>query len=150
MAHYTWWNPWRDDPWTSLLELRRGMDELFNRAGMRSPSGAGVYPPVNLYEDADGYVLTAELPGVRKEQIEISLEGNRVSLRGERRVEHPETAKTSLHRLERQSGIFRRSFELPVAVDAEKAEAVHRNGVLMLRIPKAKEARPRQISVNAG
>jgi HSP20 family protein len=148
MAQYSWLGPWPDDTWSTLYDLRRTMDQLFNRVGSGVPSG-GVFPPVNLYETPEGYVLTAELPGLRSEDIEISIEGSKVSLRGERRVEYPDDGKTSIHRLERQSGTFRRSFELPVGVDAEKAEAVHRNGILMLRIPKAPQHRPRQITVRS-
>jgi HSP20 family protein len=146
MARYWLSNPWPADPWSSLDQLRRGMEDLFEQAGAEQRRG-GVFPPVNLYESAEGYVLTAELPGVQSGDIEVSVEGNRVTLRGERRIEHPKDA--SVHRLERRSGSFRRTVELPLEVDAEKAEAVHRNGVLMLRIPKAPESKPRRIAVRA-
>lgn len=147
MARFGRWSPWPDDVWSSFDALRRGMDDVFSRAPYRPTGGAGVFPPMNLYETSDGYVLTAELPGVRPEDIEISLDGERVTIRGKREIEYPKDEGTSLHRRERQAGMFRRSFELPVPIDADKTEAVHRNGVLMLRIPKAAEARPRQISV---
>jgi HSP20 family protein len=130
--------------WGSFDRLRREMNELFEQAGA-GPRREGAFPPVNLYETSDGYVLTAELPGVESGDIELSVESNRVTLRGERKVEHPQDA--SLHRVERQAGVFRRTIELPVEVDAEKAEAVHRNGILMLRIPKAPQHKPRQITV---
>lgn len=147
MARYWLSNPWSPDSWGSLDQLRRGMEDLFEQAGAGSRRRGGAYPPVNLYEAAEGYVLTAELPGVASGDIEISIEGNRVTLRGERRIEQPQDA--SVHRLERQSGEFRRTVELPLEVDADKAEAVHRNGVLMLRIPKAPEHKPRRIAVKA-
>jgi HSP20 family protein len=146
MARYWLSNPWPADPWSSLDQLRRGMEDLFDRAGAEGRR-ADVFPPVNLYESAEGYVLTAELPGLASGDIEVSVEGNRVTLRGERSIEHPKDA--SVHRLERRSGSFRRTVELPLEVDAEKAEAVHRNGVLMLRIPKAPESKPRRIAVRA-
>ena len=95
----------------------------------------------------DGYVVTAELPGLRVDDIEITVERDRLTLRGERRIEHPEDA--SLHRVERQAGGFRRTIELPVDVDADKAQAVYRNGVLMLQIPKAAAHQPRQIAVES-
>ena len=106
----------------------------------------GVQPPVNLYETSEGYVLTAELPGLRVEDIEITVERDRLTLRGERRIEHP--ADASVHRLERSGGAFRRTVQLPVEVDGEKVEATYRNGVLSVRIPKAPEHRPRRISVS--
>jgi len=149
MARYAWFAPGPANAWTSLDELRRGMDEWFSRYGDR-PEGpsAGVFPPVNLYEVADGYVLTAELPGVSPKDIEVSVEQGKVTLSGDRRVELPEGV--SLHRRERQTGGFRRALQLPVEVNADKAEATHRNGVLMLRLPKAPEHRPRRIDVATG
>jgi HSP20 family protein len=102
---------------------------------------------VNLYETADGYVLTAELPGLEPKDVDLSIEGNRVTLRGERKIAVPDDKQTSLHRRERQSGIFRRTVELPAQADPDKAQALYRNGVLWLRIPKAAEAQPRRITV---
>ena len=145
MARYWISNPWANDPLASYDQLRRGMDELFERVGARTTRRAGAFPPVNLYEAANEYVLTAELPGLSGDDIDISVERNRVTLRGERKIEHPSDA--SLHRVERQGGVFRRTIELPVDVDADKAQAVCRNGVLMLQIPKAPEHQPRQIAV---
>jgi HSP20 family protein len=129
------------------------MDGLLGRFATASPlSGGwrGVFPAVNLYETAEAYVLTAELPGVAPKDIQVSLEGSTVTLSGERRIEQAEGEGTSVHRSERQAGSFRRAFELPTPVDADKVEAVHKNGVLMLRISKTPDAQPRQISVKAG
>ena len=145
MARYWLSNPWSSDPLASVDQLRRGMDELFERVGTRTARRAGAFPPVNLYEAAKEYVLTAELPGLSGSEIEVSVERNRVTLRGERKIDHPSDA--SMHRVERREGVFRRTIELPMDVDAEKAQAVCRNGVLMLQIPKAAEHQPRQITV---
>ena len=139
-------------PWTSgsmFDDLRREMNGLLRHHGAE-PATRGAFPAVNLYETGDAYVLTAELPGVRPEDIHVGLEGSTVTLRGERRVEYATDEKTNVHRLERQSGSFRRAFELHVGIDADKVEAVHRNGVLILRLPKSPEHRPRQIQVQAG
>jgi HSP20 family protein len=146
MARFWLSDPWYGDPWPELGELRRRMSQVFDRL----PSGpaatrAGVFPPVNLYEAGDGYVLTAELPGLRPEDIDVSIERDRVTLRGDRRIEYPEDA--SLHRVERRAGAFRRTVQLPLEVEGEKVEAIYRNGVLTLRIPKAPEHQPRRISV---
>jgi HSP20 family protein len=147
MAQYWLSEPWSSDPWMSLDQLRRGMDQVLQRAGASTARRGGVFPPVNLYETADGYVLTAELPGVRAEDLEISIEHNRVTLGGQRSIERPQDA--SVHRAERASGSFRRTVELPAEVDPDKAEASHRNGVLMLRISKAEKHQPRRIAVKA-
>jgi HSP20 family protein len=145
MAQYWLSEPWSSEPWMSFDQLRRGMDQLFQRSGAGTARRAGAFPPVNLYETADGYVLTAELPGVRAEDLEISIEQNRVTLGGQREIARPEDA--SVHRAERPSGSFRRTVELPAEVDADKAEAAHRNGVLSVRFPKAEKHQPRRISV---
>ena len=153
MAQISLYRPWAAEPWRDLDQLHREMDALFNRfAGPSTASGTwrGVYPPVNLYETADAYVLTAELPGVAPDDIEVSLEGNTVTLRGDRKIETPDREGASLHRSERQAGQFRRAFELPAAIEADKVEAVYKNGVLMLRLPKTPEAQPRHISVKTG
>lgn len=151
MAHYRLAGPWGSGSWSALDEFRREMDSLLSRFG---PAGVGsvratAFPPVNLYETDEAYVLTAELPGVDPDAIQVSIEGTTVSLGGERRIEPPDDARTSVHRLERQSGAFRRAFELPAPIDADKAEAAHRNGILLLRLPKTAQHQPRQISVSA-
>ena len=127
--------------------LRRSMSDWLDRP-VSTVRRAGAYPPVNLYETVGGYVLTAELPGIHAGEIEVSIEGSRVTLRGERKIEHPSDA--NVHRVERQGGRFRRTVELPLEVDAEKVEATHQHGVLMLHIPKAEAHQPRKITVQAG
>jgi len=149
MARYWLADPWSMDPFPDVGELRRRMEELFDRVGgSAGVIRAGVHPAVNLYETGDSYVLTAELPGLRIEELEITVERDRLTLRGERRIEHPQDA--SVHRAERRGGEFRRTLQLPVEVDGEKVEAVYRNGVLTLRIPKAPEHQPRRITVQGG
>lgn len=143
MAQYWLSRPWSSDPWASFDQLRRALDQFQSPSAM--PRRTGAFPPVNLYETVDGYVLTAELPGVSPDDIDISIERNRVTLGGRREVERPEDG--SVHRAERASGQFRRSVELPAEVDADKAEATHRNGVLLLRVPKAEQHQPRKIAV---
>ncbi len=147
MTRYWLSNPWSLDAFSEAGELRRRMHELFEGAGDASAgvARAGVHPPVNLYETGDSYVLTTELPGLRVEDIEVTVERDRLTLGGERRIEHPQDA--SLHRVERRAGAFRRTLQLPLEVDGEKVEAVYRNGVLTLRIPKSPQHQPRRISI---
>lgn len=145
-------DPWTSgDLWGGLERLRREMDEVLDP--QRGPAAyarqRGVFPPVNLYEANDDFVLTAEIPGVRIEDIEVSVQGDRVTLRGERKTEYPDEERAGLHRRERQSGFFRRTVALPVPADPDKTQAVYRHGVLMLRIPKAPAHRPRRIEVQA-
>jgi HSP20 family protein len=151
MAQYSLLRPWAAEPWGDFDDLHREIDALFNRFGTIAPGArGGVFPAVNLYESGDAYVLTAELPGVSPQDIDISIEGSTLTLRGEKKIETAKSEDTNAHRLERQSGSFRRAFDLPFRIDADKVEAIHKNGVLMLRLPKTAEARPRQISVQAG
>ncbi len=150
MAQYSLLRPRAADPWGDLGQLRREMDALFHRFGggpSLSAGRAGVFPAVNFYETTEAYILTAELPGVETGDIDISLEGSIVTLRGERKFDYIDAPGTNLHRIERQSGSFRRAFELPTEVEVDKVEAVHKNGVLMLHMPKTPEAKPRQIAV---
>ena len=142
--------PWGHEGPRGFGLLRRELDDLFDRFGAFAPftAASNAFPALNLYETEDAYVLTAEVPGVAPEELEISLEGSTVTLRGERKLPREEGA--SVHRSERAAGAFRRAIDLPVSIDGEKVEAIHRNGVLTLRLPKAPEHRPRQISVKAG
>ena len=129
------------------------MDALFSRFGSASAPRSnqqGVFPAVNLYETPDAYMLTGELPGVERDAIHVSIQGSTVTLSGERKIDYAGRKDVSLHRRERQDGNFQRAFQLPATIDAEKIEAVHRNGVLTLRLPKKPETQPRQISVQAG
>jgi HSP20 family protein len=108
-----------------------------------------VFPPVNLYETEDAWILTAEVPGLRAQDLDVAVDGTRVTLRGERKIAIPNQPGTSVHRRERQAGIFRRTFELPSAPEDEKIEAAYRDGVLRVRLPKPARHQPRQIAVQA-
>jgi len=132
-----------EEPWETLERLRREMQTRFGPPAWLS--AANVYPPINLYDTTDSLVLMAELPGVRHQDLDVSVQGSQVVLRGQRSIEYPEGA--SAHRRERQAGAFHRSVELPYVVDAEKVEASYQNGVLVLRLPKPGERQRRQIQV---
>lgn len=133
--------------WASLDRLRQEIQELL---GSRESTGYtaradGLFPATNIYDAPDSLYLTAELPGVREKDLDVSVQGNQVVLRGQRSIEYPESA--SVHRRERQPGAFHRSLELPFAVDGDKVEASYRNGVLTLRLPKPSEHQRRQIQI---
>ena len=150
MATIRFRSPRSRDSLGALDRLQRDMMHAFDRLGTRGDPARGTpFPPVNLYEDAEGYVLTAEIPGVKSEDLEVSVEGERVTIGGKRNIEYPSDGSTSLHRRERQTGVFRRAFNLPEPADPEKTEAICRHGILMVRIPKAESAQPRRISVRA-
>ena len=141
-------HPARWGAWSELFDdFRREASASFDVGGPRALRSRGVYPPVNLHETADAFILRAELPGVAPEDIDVSLEGSTVTLSGQRKIDYAAGDGTAVHRRERQSGHFRRAFELPAQFDVDKAEAVHRAGILELRLPKTPDARPRQIAV---
>ncbi len=141
-----WWSPF-----TEVERLWREMDQLMG-AITRQVTGepaAGVYPLVNITEDKDNYYVRAELPGIKPEDITISVVGNSLSICGERKiVPGPENAR--YHRRERELGAFRRALTFPSDIDGQKVEARCKDGILSVVLPKAEEARPRQISVKAG
>jgi len=150
MATIRFRSPWSGSSWSALDQLQSEMMRAFDRLGTGTGPARGTpFPPVNLYETAEGYVLTAEIPGVKSEDLEVSVEGERVTIGGKRTIEYPSDGSTSLHRRERQSGVFRRAFSLPEPADPEKTEAICRHGILMVRIPKAASHQPRRISVRA-
>jgi HSP20 family protein len=151
MALFDSQSPSWDDSWTPFEQLRR---ELAGVLGSFAPEAArtgrsNVFPPVNLYETEDAWILTAEVPGLRAEDLDVAVDGTRLTLRGERKIEIPNHPGTSVHRRERQAGIFRRTFELPSAPEGEKIEAAYRHGVLRVRLPKPARHQPRQIAVRA-
>lgn len=151
-------NHWSMAPVRRIATLRDGVDSLFNLALSRlleSPLGVesgsnqlleGWFPVVDLYEDKENLVVKAELPGMKKEDIEISLHDGFLSFSGERKQEkNQEDAEA--RRSERWLGRFQRSVSLPCRVDPEKIKATYTDGILTVTLPKAEEAKPKQIPI---
>ena len=126
------------------------MDRVFAGLAGRAPLAAdsGVFPALNVIEDSEKILVEAELPGVKPEDIEISVEGRTLSIRGERKRE--EVGNVSYHRRERAAGIFQKALTLPVEINPEAVEAKCEHGVLKLVLPKAEHAKPRKIPVRTG
>ena len=143
----------RHDPLSDLFQLQdqlfRTFDQTYGRRGEeaqpRSLSGAWS-PLVDVFEDQDGITLKVELPEVDAKDVDLQLEGNSLTLRGERKLENADQ-RDGYHRIERTYGAFSRSFALPSTVDAEHITADSRDGVLRIVLPKKAETRPRQIKV---
>lgn len=129
-------------------QLRRELDRVFfdfeRAAPSRNERGG---PPISVRDEGAAYVLRAELPGVSEKDIELTVTGNTLSLKAERKLE--ERAGHSAHRTERSSWNVARSLELPVAVDSGATVAELKHGILTVTLPKTKEALPKQISVKA-
>ena len=103
-------------------------------------------PPCDIFETDKEIVIKAELPELKKENVDVSLEGNILTIRGERKFEE-ETKREEYHRIERRYGEFVRSFTLPVYVEPEKISAEFKEGILRVVLPKREEAKPKQIEV---
>jgi HSP20 family protein len=129
-------------------ELQRELERMSGTAFEPFGYCAGVYPPVNVFDHGDTYVVKAELPGIDPERIEISVEDDTLTLRGERAFVEP-SKSAAYHRRERGEGKFRRVVRLPGRVAGDETKAQYRNGVLTVTIPKAKEARPRRVVIEA-
>lgn len=112
-----------------------------------APVNRSWMPPVDIYETEEGFVATADLPGLGKKDIDVSLEGNVLTISGERSYEKS-GEQGAFRRIERAYGNFRRSFTLPAGVDATKVDAKFKDGVLTLTLPKSETAKARKISVN--
>lgn len=145
MNNVTRWNPA-----TAYLTTRepffRLFDSFFNGDVQGEETRAWV-PPVDIQENSDAYLFHAELPGMSKEDIHITLENNVLRLSGERKFEK-DAKKENFHRVERTYGTFTRTFTLPTQVDAEKVQAAFENGILTITVPKAEQAKPRRISIS--
>jgi HSP20 family protein len=135
------------DPINALMNLQRELDRaLENPLGFNfGLSGRGVFPPVNVFSDQDGYLIRMEAPGISADQVTIESHGRTLTISGKREAVAPEGG--SFHRRERSSGQFARSLQLPADLDLEHAEASYKQGMLTVRIPKKAEAKPRQITV---
>jgi len=136
-------------PSQEMERLRREMNYLFDRSfeGLRERT-APDYPSLNVWTNEDGAVVTAELPGFAPEDIDISVEGSTLTLRGSRQPEALEEGGT-YHRRERRHGRFSRSFQLPFQIDPKKVEAIAEKGVLHISLPRAEEEKPRRIAVKS-
>ena len=136
------WNPIRN-----FVSVQDELDRVFGRTWKTDDNGARVWQaPVDIEEQPDRYTLHLELPGLKLEDIKITLEDNTLVIRGEKtRTEEQKNA--TYHRLERVYGTFERTFSLTHAVKSDKIEATYRDGVLEVSVPKAEEAKAREIPI---
>ncbi len=143
----------RYDPFRDLRSLQNEMNRLFSSTfsdGGDNELMRGAWnPSVDIFENKDHIVLEAELPGLKPENVEISIENNVLTLHGERRFEKKDEGD-NFHRVERSYGSFTRSFTLPPTVSSENATAEFENGILRLTLLKREEAKPRRIEIKAG
>jgi HSP20 family protein len=136
-------------PFAEFERLRQRMGRLFDEwmpSTWRTQRPMGVFPLVNLTEERDSFILRAEIPGTRTEDLDIQATANSVSISGERHI-HQEEETVSYHRKEREGGRFSRAIALSGEIDPDQVEAQLDNGVLTVRLPKTEEAKSRQIPI---
>lgn len=141
------------DSLTSLRRLNSMLDDAFSAWPFQSQENGALtsswVPATDVFEDKDTVKIVAEVPGVRPEDVKISLENNLLTIRGEKRQQAEENTER-VHRYERTYGSFERAYSLPTTVDPDKIAASYTNGLLTVTIPKAERARPREIPVKVG
>jgi HSP20 family protein len=146
----------RWDPFSDLLSIQDKMNRLFEDSLTRTRAfgpdeelGVSSWTPaVDIFETDTEIVLKAELPEIKREDVQINIENNVLTLSGERKFEK-ETKKENYHRIERSHGVFKRSFTLPTVVDQENIKATFVDGVLQMNMAKREESKPRQIEIQS-
>lgn len=145
----------RLDPAREMMSLREAMDRLFEESFLRpgffgaTESGAGMLP-MDMYETENEVVVKAAVPGVKPEDIEVTVTGDLLTLKGEFKTESEETdEKRSWHRQERRFGSFSRQVTLPAGVNTDACQADFENGVLTLTLPKAEEAKVKRVQITS-
>jgi HSP20 family protein len=139
----------RWDPYRELASWSNRFNRSLNDRGDRTEDSFGAWAPaVDIFEKDHKLVIRAELPGVKKEDIDIGIENGVLTLKGERKRE-TEVDEGNAYRLERVYGAFTRSFSLPTTVDPSKIEAVYKDGVLEVAVPKLEAAKPKKVQIQA-
>ena len=149
MNALTKWNPFRE-----LEEIQSRLSSLFGRTPLRGLGEETMTvnewtPLVDITEDEKEYLIKAELPEVKKEDVKVTVENGTLSITGERKLEKEEKGK-KFHRVERSYGSFMRSFTLPEGTTGDKVSAEFKDGVLKVHLPKSEEAKPKSIDVKVG
>ena len=151
MAIERWRRPWAGI-WKELEDMEMTMDSLISGVGTptvwrRTPSEVGWTPPMEVYDKGEEFVARAELPGINKEDIDISVTGDTLTVSGERKAEE-EVKEKDYYRCELCYGKFSRALTLPAAVETENINAIYKDGVLEIKLPKSKEAKPKKIDIS--
>ncbi|HHS12499.1 MAG TPA: Hsp20/alpha crystallin family protein [bacterium] len=138
------WNPFQD-----LVSIQDEMNRMFDSYFARKPESGGMMiwnPVVDISENEEEITVSAEVPGIKKDDIKITIQDNVLTLSGEKTQEKEEKNK-QFHRVERSFGSFQRSFSLPSSVSADKVKAKYKDGILMVVLPKSEESKPKEIQV---
>jgi HSP20 family protein len=134
------------DPFDALSSFQQALDAYRTSSWLDSSvSGGGGYPPVNVFRKADDFIIIAELPGVKKSDLDVQVKGRTIRVTGAKTVGYQE--KAAVHRRERLAGRFDRAVTMPVEIDPDRVKAEYRDGVLALFLPRAESEKPKSIKV---
>lgn len=152
MAMERWHQPDRWEPFRNVTDIQGEMNRLFDTFLGRPLAGAAPsarmwMPPIDMAETDDELILTVEIPGVREKDVTVSITGDLLSIKGQRRPDDAATDRKPLH-VERLYGQFERLIQLPLPVQGDRVKATFREGVLQISLPKSDELRPRQIQID--
>lgn len=145
------WGDTGSDFFSGLSSLQREMDRLLGRfqggsGNQNEPMSSGFVPPVDIVEHDNEFIVKAEIPGVKKEDVKITIDNDVLTIRGQKTFEK-EVNEENYHRIECASGSFQRSFALPHSVRPDQIEASYDSGILTVVLPKSEESKPKQIDV---
>ena len=136
------------NPFESLLKLQQALTHMATSNSWfgGSISSGGGFPPINVFQDKNRYVIVTEIPGIKRDDVSIEVHRNKVRLAGEKRINYGNNI--SLHRRERVDGKFDRTFSIPFEIDADKVKAEYRDGILAVFLPRAEHEKPRTIKLS--
>lgn len=137
---------WRWDPWREMDRMQREVSSIFT---LPRPRRAVSYPPLNIHSGDDDVIITSEIPGIDPADVELTVTGDTLTIKGTRKPYEVKEGET-WHRRERGSGDFFRTVQLPYTVDAGKVQAEYAHGVLRITLPRAESDKPRKIVVTPG
>jgi HSP20 family protein len=146
MALVRWKNRGEMTPFSALRDLEGQFNRMFDEMFEGNAGGRGWSPAIDLVETEDNYLIEADLPGMHKDDIELVVVDNLVTIKGERKYQS-EARREGYHRFERQYGNFQRTFEIPGGFRGDAVDAKFENGVLRVTLPKREEMKPKQIEV---
>ena len=138
----------RPSIWQEMDQLQREMNRLFNASSKGRVFTAPSYPAINIWTNDEGQLISAEMPGVNPEDIDIDVTGDALSISGERKPDKV-MKDAHYHRRERSYGSFSRTVQLPFMVDTNKVEASFKNGILMISLPRAEADKPKKITIKS-
>ena len=135
------------DPFEALFSFQRALENRLSSDWLgNTTAGTGSYPPINVFQQGDDLVAIVELPGVKREELDIQAKDNTIRIAGRKSVEYPENV--SVHRRERLWGVFDRTLSVPMQIDPDGIKAEYNDGVLALFIPRAERDKPRTIQIS--